>query len=210
MGKKKKQEKVKKRKDREEKLQNQQSQKKKGKEAKAEKAAKKDKKGNQQAKVDREDSRRIGCVPEKAAKSDKEEKRQIQCALANPDKKDSRQAQQQSGRDAKEVSFHSGFSADVFRAIGDESRMQILDLLKENELCAGELLKSLSIVQSTLSHHMKILVESGLVTCRKQGKWSYYSINEQMLKHISTFVLKWSQVRPERRSGSKTDSGSQR
>ena len=82
--------------------------------------------------------------------------------------------------------------ADAFRALGDDSRLQILTLLKEQELCAGELLKSLSIVQSTLSHHMKILVETGIVKCRKQGKWSYYSVDKERLKKIGEYIIKWS------------------
>ena len=82
-------------------------------------------------------------------------------------------------------------AAERFRALGDENRLQILTLLEERELCAGDLLKSLSIVQSTLSHHMKILVESGLVTCRKQGKWSYYSLAPQLRGELETLVEQW-------------------
>ncbi|MDO4322742.1 MAG: metalloregulator ArsR/SmtB family transcription factor [Lachnospiraceae bacterium] len=83
-------------------------------------------------------------------------------------------------------------SPEVFRALGDESRMQILELLKDREVCAGDLLQSLNIVQSTLSHHMKILVETGIVRCRKQGKRSCYSIDKDMLRKISAYIMKWS------------------
>ncbi len=69
--------------------------------------------------------------------------------------------------------------AECFRALGDENRLRILVLLEEKELCAGDILKSMDIVQSTLSHHMKILTEAGLVICRKQGKWSYYSLEQK-------------------------------
>lgn len=82
--------------------------------------------------------------------------------------------------------------AAVFRAFGDAHRQQILDLLKEQELSAGELLDSLDIVQSTLSHHMKLLVEAGIVKCRKKGKWSYYSIDRDKLVQVSEYILKWS------------------
>ena len=84
-------------------------------------------------------------------------------------------------------------AAERFRALGDENRLRILALLKERELCAGDLLKSLSIVQSTLSHHMKILVESGLVTCRKQGKWSYYSVNADLREELDDVLGQWIQ-----------------
>lgn len=92
----------------------------------------------------------------------------------------------------EETVIDSEVSPEVFRALGDENRMQILELLKDGEMCAGDLLKSVSIVQSTLSHHMKTLVEAGIVRCRKQGKWSYYSIDREMLKKISTYIMKWS------------------
>lgn len=82
--------------------------------------------------------------------------------------------------------------AALFRIFADESRLQILDLLKDRELCAGDLLKSVSIVQSTLSHHMKVLVEAGIVNQRKQGKWSYYSINKEMLAVFCSRIMKWS------------------
>ena len=81
--------------------------------------------------------------------------------------------------------------AEALRALGDESRMQILTLLLEGEKCAGDLLQSLPIVQSTLSHHMGVLVEHDLVHCRKQGKWSYYRINSEKLAAISAYVMKW-------------------
>jgi ArsR family transcriptional regulator len=53
----------------------------------------------------------------------------------------------------------------------------ILEMLQSGEKCACVLLEKLEIVQSTLSHHMKILVESEVVSARKQGKWTYYSIS---------------------------------
>ncbi len=67
-----------------------------------------------------------------------------------------------------------------FRALGDKNRLQILALLADKELCAGDILESMDIAQSTLSHHMKILTEAGIVKCRKQGKWSYYSVDRKL------------------------------
>lgn len=83
-------------------------------------------------------------------------------------------------------------AAEILRAAGDESRMRILTLLQEKELCAGELLASLSIVQSTLSHHMKILTEAGIVECRKQGKRSYYRVDKETLAKAGRYLMKWS------------------
>ena len=63
-------------------------------------------------------------------------------------------------------------------AFCDETRLKVLDILRSGEKCASVLLEQVSVRQSTLSHHMKILVESGIVTVRKAHKWKYYSICE--------------------------------
>lgn len=68
-------------------------------------------------------------------------------------------------------------TARIFKAFCDENRLTILERLREGEKCACELLESLSISQSTLSHHMKILCESGIVQCRVAGKWTHYSLS---------------------------------
>lgn len=84
--------------------------------------------------------------------------------------------------------FSRNTATTVFRALGDENRMQILSLLKQREMNGTELLQAVSIVQSTLSHHMKILTEAGLVHCRRQGKWSWYSVNLARLKQAGIFL----------------------
>lgn len=66
----------------------------------------------------------------------------------------------------------------VFKAFSDESRVQILELLKGGEMCGNDILEKMKISQSTLSHHMKILCESGVVSGRKEGKWTYYSVSK--------------------------------
>jgi ArsR family transcriptional regulator len=67
--------------------------------------------------------------------------------------------------------------AKVFKAFCDETRLMVLDLLQSGEKCACVLLEKVNVGQSTLSHHMKILVESGVVSARKEGKWTYYSLD---------------------------------
>ncbi len=69
-------------------------------------------------------------------------------------------------------------NAKVFKAFCDETRLAILEMLQSGEKCACVLLEEVEVGQSTLSHHMKILVESGVVSARKEGKWTYYSICE--------------------------------
>ncbi len=66
----------------------------------------------------------------------------------------------------------------IFKAFCDENRLQILDLLCDGEQCACILLEQLDLGQSGLSYHMKILVESGVVDSRQEGKWTYYRISE--------------------------------
>ena len=68
-------------------------------------------------------------------------------------------------------------TARVFKAFCDENRLQILEMLRSGEKCACMLLDELQISQSTLSHHMKILCDSGIDQGRKEGKWVHYSID---------------------------------
>lgn len=67
--------------------------------------------------------------------------------------------------------------AALFKALGDENRIRILKMLCSGEKCACKLLEELKIRQPTLSHHMKILCDAGIVTGRKDGKWTHYSIS---------------------------------
>lgn len=67
----------------------------------------------------------------------------------------------------------------VFKALDDEKRLQILEMIQSGEKCACVILEDMQISQSTLSHHMKILCDSGIVTGRKEGKWIYYSISPE-------------------------------
>ena len=69
-------------------------------------------------------------------------------------------------------------SAKVFQALSDPNRLMILEMLRSRERCACEILADLKIAQSTLSHHMKILCDSGLVDSRRHGKWMYYSLSK--------------------------------
>ena len=83
--------------------------------------------------------------------------------------------------------------AKVFKAFCDENRLKVLELLRGGEKCACALIENLGIGQSALSYHMKILVESGIVSARQEGKWTHYSISEvgsaraqEMLSEITT------------------------
>jgi ArsR family transcriptional regulator len=70
------------------------------------------------------------------------------------------------------------------KALSDETRLKIFDMLVGGELCACEILEEFSITQPTLSYHMKILCESGLVDSRRDGVWMRYSINKDTMEII--------------------------
>lgn len=96
------------------------------------------------------------------------------------------------GRSPGHTQGKNHVAAERFRALGDENRLRILTLLRDDrQLCAGDLLKSMNIVQSTLSHHMKVLTETGIVKCRRQGKWSYYSLNRDLIPDLDEMLDKW-------------------
>ena len=66
----------------------------------------------------------------------------------------------------------------VFKAFCDERRLAILEMLREGEKCACILLAKMNISQSTLSYHMKVLCDSGIVASRQEGKWTHYRISD--------------------------------
>ena len=76
----------------------------------------------------------------------------------------------------------------VFQALADKNRLKILNLLLHCEMNAGQILQELDIVQSTLSHHMKILCEAQLVISARRGKWTCYALNLQMLDATIGFL----------------------
>jgi ArsR family transcriptional regulator len=82
---------------------------------------------------------------------------------------------------AKEVSL-------VCKALGDPNRLKIVQMLSGCEKCACVILEEFDITQPTLSHHMKILCDCGLVNIRKAGKWSHYSLNCKTLREFQNFI----------------------
>jgi ArsR family transcriptional regulator len=66
----------------------------------------------------------------------------------------------------------------IFKALSDTNRLKIIKLLKEGELCACELTVVLSNSQSTVSHHLSVLKNAGMIKERKEGKWSYFRLSD--------------------------------
>ncbi len=78
----------------------------------------------------------------------------------------------------------------ICKALSDSNRLEIVQMLSEGEKCGCKLLERFEITQPTLSHHMKILVEAGMVNDRKEGKWHYYSLNTQTFSSFKKYIEK--------------------
>jgi len=76
----------------------------------------------------------------------------------------------------------------LFKAFGDPTRLKIVDMISCGELCACVILEEFNITQPSLSHHMKILCDCGLVSGRKEGKWTYYSLNEKAVQDFKALL----------------------
>lgn len=93
------------------------------------------------------------------------------------------------GSDTARASFPPDLArqADLFKALGDEVRLKVLHLVRDQEVCVCDLVPRLGVVQSTLSHHLKVLQDAGLVTARKQGRWNYYRATPAALMPLQVF-----------------------
>jgi DegV family protein with EDD domain len=89
--------------------------------------------------------------------------------------------------EVKDLTIHHD-NAKVYMAFCDVTRLRVLELLRSGEKSATELQSRVGAAQSTLSHHMKILTESGIVVTRKKQKWTYYSISESGSKYAERLL----------------------
>ena len=78
--------------------------------------------------------------------------------------------------------------AKICKALGDPQRAQIVDMISCGEICACRIQTALDMAQATLSHHMRILCESGIVVARYEGKWTYYSLNSSAVDSEIQFI----------------------
>jgi ArsR family transcriptional regulator len=89
----------------------------------------------------------------------------------------------------------------LMKALADETRVKIFDMLSEGDLCACKILEDFNITQPTLSYHMKILCDSGLVIGRRDGVWIKYSINKDsvnlLIKLFDSVGLKINEYKNE-------------
>ena len=77
----------------------------------------------------------------------------------------------------------------IGKALSDEKRVKILQMLTDGEKCGCKILEAFEITQPTLSHHMKILCESRVVDARKDGKWSHYSANGDVIREFGNYII---------------------
>ena len=77
---------------------------------------------------------------------------------------------------------------ELFHALSDETRLTVLDRLKDGEQCVCELMDSMNAAQSRLSFHLKVLKDAGLIEDRREGRWMYYSLSAQAIEELEALV----------------------
>ena len=93
-------------------------------------------------------------------------------------------------------SNHADFAL-LFKALSDETRLRIIDMLSCGELCACDILKSFNISQPTLSYHMKILTECGVVRSDRRGAWIHYTLDGETVKKIADY---WNHITSDKQN----------
>lgn len=93
-------------------------------------------------------------------------------------------------------------AAHIFHALSDETRLEIIEHLLDGERCVCDLMDALDAAQSRLSFHLRVLKDAGLVTDRRDGRWSYYELNREVFDEAETLLkgLKPSARRQNNRS----------
>lgn len=76
----------------------------------------------------------------------------------------------------------------ILKAISDETRLKIIDMLSCEEMCANDILDEFKISQSTLSYHMKILSDAGIVIAVREGAWMRYNLNKDKAEGLINFI----------------------
>lgn len=79
----------------------------------------------------------------------------------------------------------------VFKALNDPTRREILELLQERDMTAGEIVEQFSISGPSISHHLDLLKQAGLVTAEKSGQYIYYSLNTTVVDEIMKWFLQF-------------------
>ena len=89
---------------------------------------------------------------------------------------------------ALEILHNLSKAVRLFHALSDETRMRIVECLKDGEQCVCDMTETFKTGQSRLSFHLKVLKDAGLVIDRPEGRWVYYSLSEEAIEEIQEFV----------------------
>ncbi|MBD1844158.1 winged helix-turn-helix transcriptional regulator [Cyanobacteria bacterium FACHB-63] len=96
----------------------------------------------------------------------------------------------------KTVDLSSNIIVAGFHALSDPLRVQVLDLLRDRELCVCDLCEALKVNQSKLSFHLKTLKEAQLVQARQEGRWIYYSLNLAQFVVLEQYLAEFRRFSP--------------
>lgn len=84
----------------------------------------------------------------------------------------------------------------IFKALSEPLRVQVIELLKEQEMCVCDLCDRLGVTQSKLSFHLKTLREAGIVRSRQEGRWIYYRLNLSTLVELEDYLAEFRRFSP--------------
>jgi len=87
----------------------------------------------------------------------------------------------------------------IFKALKDPTRRKILELLKEKDLSAGEISRNFNISKPSISHHLDLLKQAGLVISEKKGQFMIYSLNTSILEDILHWIMELKPIQNEKK-----------
>ncbi len=85
-----------------------------------------------------------------------------------------------------------------FKALSDPLRLEVIELLRSQELCVCDLCDRMGIAQSKLSFHLKTLREAGLIAARQDGRWIYYRLNPNAFGELEAYLSELHHLSPQR------------
>jgi len=83
----------------------------------------------------------------------------------------------------------------IFKALNDETRRQILELLRESDLSAGEIAEHFQISKPSISHHLEILKNADLISQKKKGQFIIYSLNTTVFEEVLSWILTFNPIK---------------
>lgn len=78
--------------------------------------------------------------------------------------------------------------AQLFKALGDETRLEVVRMLAGKELCVCDILDAFNISQPAISHHLRVLKQAGLLQDTREGKWVFYRLNPEVFATVEQYL----------------------